>query len=88
MRTIDEDHIRMLLQAELPEKVDIKKSTDLKSLDLDSLSFISIGSEIEDAYDIKLIRNMQQIEEMKKNINTFGDFIEFLNNQINEQARS
>lgn len=88
MRTIDEDHIRMLLQTELPEKVDIKKSTDLKSLDLDSLSFISIGSEIEDAYDIKLIRNMQQIEEMKKNINTFGDFIEFLNNQINEQARS
>jgi len=88
MKLIDEDHIRMLLQAELAEKVEIKKTTDLKSLDLDSLSFISIGSEIEDAYDIKLIRNMQQIELMKKNINTFGDFIEFLNNQINEQARS
>lgn len=88
MRTIDEDHIRMLLQAELPEKVDIKKSTNLKSLDLDSLSFISIGSEIEDAYDIKLIRNMKQIEEMKNNINTFGDFIDFLNNQVNEQARN
>jgi acyl carrier protein len=88
MKLIDEDHIRTLLQAELAEKVEIKKTTDLKSLDLDSLSFISIGSEIEDAYDIKLIRNMQQIELMKKNINTFGDFIEFLNNQINEQARS
>lgn len=87
MRQIDEDHIRMLLQSELPEKVDIKKTTSLKSLDLDSLSFISIGSEIEDAYDIKLIRNMQQIEEMKNNINTFGDFIEFLNNKVNEQAR-
>ena len=88
MNQVDEQYIKILLNGELEKKVDITKNTYLRDLDIDSLAFVSIGSEIEDVYNIKLIQNMKQIEEMKQNLNTFQDFIDFLNSKINEQRKS
>jgi acyl carrier protein len=68
--------------------MDINNSTSLEDLNLDSFSLLSIASEIEDKYSIWLIKNAQQIEEMKDGMRTFGEFVSFLESKINDATRA
>ena len=85
MNTIDTDFVKKLIRKELiadKKNVDIIDSTSLENLNLDSFALLSIASDIEDKYSIKLIENAKQIEEMKSSMKTFGEFINFLNEKI------
>jgi len=85
MNTIDTDFVKKLIRKELiadKKNVDIIDSTSLEDLNLDSFALLSIASDIEDKYSIKLIENAKQIEEMKSSMKTFGEFINFLNEKI------
>lgn len=85
MSIIDTDFVKKLIRKELiadKKNVDIIDSTSLEDLNLDSFALLSIASDIEDKYSIKLIENAKQIEEMKSSMKTFGEFINFLNEKI------
>ena len=87
MKTVDQDFIKKTILHELLEErkgIDINSSTSLASLNLDSFSLLSIAAEIEDEYKISLIKNAAQIEEMKKNMKTFGEFVSFINRKIDD----
>ena len=87
MKTVDQDFIKKTILHELLEErrgIDIDSSTSLASLNLDSFSLLSIAAEIEDEYKISLIKNAAQIEEMKKNMKTFGEFVSFVNRKTND----
>jgi acyl carrier protein len=87
MKTVDQDFIKKAILHELLEErrgIDIDSSTSLASLNLDSFSLLSVAAEIEDEYKISLIKNAAQIEDMKKNMKTFGEFVSFVNIKIND----
>ena len=87
MKTVDQDFIKKTIIHELLEErrgIEINNSTSLESLSLDSFSLLSIAAEIEDEYKISLIKNAAQIEEMKKNMKTFGEFVSFINRKIED----
>jgi acyl carrier protein len=87
MKTVDQDFIKKTILHELLEQrrgIEINSSTSLASLNLDSFSLLSIAAEIEDEYKISLIKNAAQIEEMKKNMKTFGEFVSFINRKIDD----
>jgi len=87
MKTVDQDFIKKTIIHELLEErrgIDINSSTSLESLNLDSFSLLSIAAEIEDEYKISLIKNAAQIEDMKKNMKTFGEFVSFINRKIED----
>jgi acyl carrier protein len=91
MKHIDKDFIKDLIRKELIKEkrgLEINESTSLEDLNLDSFSLLSIASEIEDKYSIWLIKNAQQIEEMKNGMKTFGEFITFLEKKINDATRA
>ena len=91
MKNIDENFIKNLIKHELTKDkkdLNIDSNTSLEDLNLDSFSLLSIASEIEDKYNIWLIQNAKQIEEMKISMKTFGEFIDFLNKKINDATRS
>lgn len=87
MKTVDQDFIKKTILHELLEErrgIEINNSTSLESLSLDSFSLLSIAAEIEDEYKISLIKNAAQIEDMKKNMKTFGEFVSFINRKIED----
>lgn len=91
MKTIDKDFVKELIRKELIKEkkgIEINDSTSLEYLNLDSFSLLSIASEIEDKYSIWLIKNAKQIEEMKNGMKTFGEFISFLEEKINDATRT
>jgi len=91
MKNIDAEKLKSLIRKELTKDqrdIDINDNTSLQDLNLDSFSLLSIASEIEDEYNIWLIQNAKQIEEMKTSMKTFGEFIEFLNKKINDESNS
>ena len=87
MKTVNQDFIKKTILHELLEErrgINIDSGTSLASLDLDSFSLLSIAAEIEDKYKISLVKNAAQIEEMKKNMKTFGEFVSFINRKIDD----
>jgi acyl carrier protein len=91
MKTVDPEQIKTLIRNELlkdKKGISIEENTSLEDLNLDSFALLSIASEIEDKYNIWLIQNAKQIEEMKISMKTFGEFIEFLNKKINDESNS
>jgi len=91
MKTINQDFVKDSIRKELLKEkrdVEINSSTLLKDFNLDSFSLLSIASEIEDEYSVWLIKNPQQIREMQNNMETFGEFIKFLEAKINDATRA
>jgi acyl carrier protein len=91
MKNIDTEKLKSLICKELTKDqrdIDINNNTSLQDLNLDSFSLLSIASEIEDEYNIWLIQNARQIEEMKTSMKTFGEFVDFLNKKINDESNS
>lgn len=91
MKTVDNEFIKGLIRKELLKEnqgVEINDSTVLEDLNLDSFALLSIASEIEDKYNFWLIQNAKQIEEMKNGMKTFGEFINFLNEKVNDATRA
>jgi len=91
MKTVDTDKIKELIKNELlkdQKGIDINDNTSLSDLNLDSFALLSIASEIEDIYNIWIIQNAKQIEEMRNSMKTFGEFVEFLNEKINDATRA
>jgi acyl carrier protein len=91
MKTVDNEFIKGLIRKELLKEnqgIEINDSTILEDLNLDSFALLSIASEIEDKYDFWLIQNAKQIEEMKNGMKTFGEFISFLNEKVNDATRA
>lgn len=91
MRSIEKEYLKELIIHELVKEkrdIEINDSTSLEDLNLDSFALLSISSEIEDKYDIWLIQNSKQIEEMKSKMKTFGDFVNFLNDKLNDATRT
>lgn len=91
MKTVDVEFLKSLIKKELikdKQGVNIDENTSLEDLNLDSFALLSIASEIEDKYNIWLIQNAKQIEEMKSSMKTFGEFLEFLNKKINDESNS
>jgi len=91
MKTVDTDKIKELIKNELlkdQKGIDINDNTSLSDLNLDSFALLSIASEIEDIYNIWIIQNAKQIEEMRNSMKTFGEFVKFLNEKINDATRA
>lgn len=91
MKTVDNKFIKGLIRKELikdKQGIEINDSTVLEDLNLDSFALLSIASEIEDKYNFWLIQNAKQIEEMKNSMKTFGEFISFLNEKVNDATRA
>jgi acyl carrier protein len=91
MKTVDNEFIKGLIRKELLKEnqgVDINDSTVLEDLNLDSFALLSIASEIEDQYNFWLIQNAKQIQEMKNGMKTFGEFVNFLNEKVNDATRA
>lgn len=91
MREINTDKLKDLIRKELIKEkrdMDINNETSLQDLNLDSFSLLTIASDIEDEYNIWLIQNAKQIEEMKTSMKTFGEFVEFLNQKINDVSNT
>ena len=91
MKTVDTDKIKELIKNELLKDqrgIDINDNTSLSDLNLDSFALLSIASEIEDIYNIWIIKNAKQIYEMRNSMKTFGEFVEFLNEKINDATRA
>lgn len=91
MKTVDNEFIKGLIRKELLKEnqgVEINDSTVLEDLNLDSFALLSIASEIEDKYNFWLIQNAKQIQEMKNGMKTFGEFINFLNEKVNDATRA
>lgn len=90
MNTIDVNFIKDLIRHELIKEkkgVEINDDTSLGDLNLDSFALLYIASEIEDKYSISLVNNAREIEEMKTNMQTFGQFVNFLNDKVNNATR-
>jgi len=91
MKSIDTEYLKSLIKKELikdKQGIIIDNNTSLEDLNLDSFALLSIASDLEDKYNIWLIKNAQQIEEMKKGMKTFGEFISFLEEKINDATRT
>jgi len=91
MKTVNPEEIKSLIKNELLKDkrgIQIDNDTSLEDLNLDSFALLSIASEVEDKYNIWLIQNAKQIEEMKTSMKTFGEFIDFLNKKINDVSSS
>jgi len=91
MKQINTDKLKDLIRKELIKEkrnMEINDDTSLQDLNLDSFSLLSIASEIEDEYNIWLIQNAKQIEEMKAGMKTFGEFVTFLNQKINDVSNT
>jgi len=91
MKTVDQEKIKTFIKNELLKEkrgIEINPETMLEDLNLDSFALLSIASEIEDEYNIWLIQNAKQIEEMKSSMKTFGEFIDFLNKKINDVSNT
>jgi acyl carrier protein len=91
MKTINQDFVKDSIRKELLKEkrdVEINSSTLLKDFNLDSFSLLSIASEIEDEYSVWLIKNPQQIREMQNSMETFGEFVTFLEAKINDATRA
>ena len=91
MRQIDINKLKDLIRKELIKEkrdMEINDETSLQDLNLDSFSLLTIASDIEDEYNIWLIQNARQIEEMKTSMKTFGEFVKFLNQKINDVSNT
>lgn len=65
----------------------VQDQTKLGSLDIDSLSLLSICSDIEDKYKICLISTAKDIQELNIKNKTFKDFIDYISKKIDEKKK-
>lgn len=66
---------------QMKDKVDVK----MGNLNIDSLSFLSICSEIEDRYKIQLISSAKDIQDLNIKEKTFNEFIELIDLKIKKR---
>ena len=66
---------------QMKDKVDVK----MGNLNIDSLSFLSICSEIEDRYKIQLISSAKDIQDLNIKERTFNEFIELIDLKIKKR---
>ena len=66
---------------QMKDKVEVK----MGNLNIDSLSFLSICSEIEDRYKIQLISSAKDIQDLNIKERTFNEFIELIDLKIKKR---
>lgn len=88
MNTQEVDFIKSLIiketnfsENQIEDYINVKMGT----LNIDSLSLLSICSEIEDKYKIQLISTAKDIKELNIKERTFNEFIEFVDFKIQKR---
>jgi len=88
MNTQEVDFIKSLIiketnfsENQIEDHINVKMGT----LNIDSLSLLSICSEIEDKYKIQLISTAKDIKELNIKERTFNEFIEFVDFKIQKR---
>jgi acyl carrier protein len=88
MNTQEVDFIKSLIiketnfsENQIQDYINVK----MGALNIDSLSFLSICSEIEDKYKIQLISTAKDIKELNIKERTFNEFIEFIEFKIQKR---
>jgi acyl carrier protein len=88
MNTQEIDFIKSLIiketnfsENEIQDYINVK----MGALNIDSLSLLSICSEIEDKYKIQLISTAKDIKELNIKERTFNEFIEFIEFKIQKR---
>jgi acyl carrier protein len=88
MNTQEVDFIKSLIiketnfsENQIQDYINVK----MGALNIDSLSLLSICSEIEDKYKIQLISTAKDIKELNIKERTFNEFIEFIEFKIQKR---
>jgi acyl carrier protein len=88
MNTQEIDFIKSLIiketnfsENQIQDYINVK----MGALNIDSLSLLSICSEIEDKYKIQLISTAKDIKELNIKERTFNEFIEFIEFKIQKR---
>ena len=88
---MDKDEINLIKnlisQESNIEIQDINDNTKIGSLEIDSLSLLSICSEIEDKYKISLINTAKDLKDLNIKERTFSQFIEYIESKIQNEKK-
>lgn len=87
MSEVNSEYIKKLIIDECGNIV-LNNNTKFANLDIDSLSLLSICSDIEDKYKISLISSAKDIQDLDIKNKTFEDFIKHIQNKVNEKTKS